>query len=300
MTTRMPGGGDPGAIVVGIDGSDSAQMAARWAAAVAVRMGATLRLVHAMPSMGHIPSEAAALYRVTAMTYHSDNADRLLGAARDVVLAAHPELDIDIVASSEPVDEALVTASKNARFVVLGSVDVSPVGAMLLGSATLSITAHAHCPVIAWRGDDRAPSAAPIVVGLDETPAAAAALEAALELATSIEAAVRVVHTWTFASYPHDADGLPDWEQLDAQTRRRIDAIVERARQDYPGPVVTTLWESAGPSRALLDHLDDAQLVAVGNRGRSALTAAVMGSTSLNMLHHSKIPVMVCHRDGAD
>ncbi|WP_237567984.1 universal stress protein [Mycolicibacterium lacusdiani] len=282
------------AIVVGIDGSDSAKLAARWAGAVADRMGATLRLVHAMPNVGINLTEAAALYRVAAMTYHSENADRLLKEASEAVFAAHPGLDVDVVASREPVDEALLRASESARLVVLGSVDVSPAGVMLLGSTTLAVTVGSHCPVIAWRGAGDAPTSAPIVVGLDETPSAVAALNAALDLATYVGAPVRVVHSWTFASYPREIDGFPDWEELNAATRRRIEALVEQASKAHPGPTVSVVWEPAGASHALLDHLDDAQLVAVGNRGRSALTAAVMGSTSLNLLHHSRIPVMVC------
>ncbi|KAA0079372.1 hypothetical protein CIW52_28025 [Mycolicibacterium sp. P9-64] len=43
-----------------------------------------------------------------------------------------------------------------------------------------------------------------------------------------------------------------------------------------------------------LRPLDRAQLVVVGNRGRPALAAAALGSTSLNVLHHSLIPVVVC------
>ena len=83
--------------------------------------------------------------------------------------------------------------------------------------------------------------------------------------------------------------------RVNAATRNRIEAIVDVAQRNHPGPEVTTSWESRGASRALLDHADNAQLVAVGSRGRAPLTAAVMGSTSLNLLHHSKIPVMVCH-----
>ncbi|MGV0849866.1 universal stress protein, partial [Mycolicibacterium phlei] len=48
------------------------------------------------------------------------------------------------------------------------------------------------------------------------------------------------------------------------------------------------------PSRALLRHLDGAQLVVVGSRGRGVLAGAVLGSTGLNLLHHSPIPTVIC------
>ncbi|MET0992571.1 MAG: universal stress protein, partial [Mycobacterium sp.] len=50
----------------------------------------------------------------------------------------------------------------------------------------------------------------------------------------------------------------------------------------------------------LLRHVDDAQLVVVGSRGRGPLAGAVLGSTSLNLLHHSGVPVMICHQTDVD
>ena len=43
-------------------------------------------------------------------------------------------------------------------------------------------------------------------------------------------------------------------------------------------------------------HIEDSQLVMVGSRGRNLVTGALLGSTSLHRLHHSGVPVMVCHR----
>jgi nucleotide-binding universal stress UspA family protein len=131
---------------------------------------------------------------------------------------------------------------------------------------------------------------------LDETSSALAALDVAMAMAVSFAAPVRVVHSWTVASIPDDVPGFPDWEEVNAATQARIEGIVDHARRRHPGAEATVVWERPGPSRALLEHLDDAQLVAVGTRGRSLLAAAMLGSTGLNLLHHSKVPVMVCDR----
>ena len=151
----------------------AAVRAACWSAAVAGRLGAPLRLLHALPDFGPNITEAAAAFRAIAMTYHSQNADRFLNEAEEAVRAAHPSVTVFTTATSDSVDDALIGASADARLMVLGGVDLSTAAAILLGSTTLRVTSHARCPVIAWRGTAVPPSNAPIVVGLDESSAAA-------------------------------------------------------------------------------------------------------------------------------
>jgi nucleotide-binding universal stress UspA family protein len=62
----------------------------------------------------------------------------------------------------------------------------------------------------------------------------------------------------------------------------------------YPDVKVTLVRGPVKPSRALLQHAADAQLVVVGSRRRSALARELFGSTSFNLLHHSKVPVVLC------
>ncbi len=64
-----------GAVVVGVDGSDGAINAARWAAAVAARFETSLHIVHAMPSIGHNLTDTAAAIRAAVMSYQRDYAD---------------------------------------------------------------------------------------------------------------------------------------------------------------------------------------------------------------------------------
>ena len=59
---------------------------------------------------------------------------------------------------------------------------------------------------------------------------------------------------------------------------------------------------SSGPFFAALIHLADeldARAIVAGSRGRSALRAAVLGSVSTGLLHHTRRPVLI-GRDDAD
>ena len=82
-------------VVVGVDGSDAAMDAAKWAAAVAE---------------------------------HREHATAILKSTEEEVRAAFGGLDVFTLRSDEPVDELLCTRSRTAQLVVLGSDEVYPGG----------------------------------------------------------------------------------------------------------------------------------------------------------------------------
>ncbi|BBY18232.1 universal stress protein [Mycolicibacterium litorale] len=282
-------------VVVGIDGSDSALQAARWAGAVAAACGSSLHIVHAMPSIGRNLTETAAAIQAAIMTYQRDSALIFLRAASDAVRKDRPELAVTTEASETPVDEALIDASGAARLIVLGGKDVTGAAAVLLGSTTLRVATHAVCPVVAFRGDKVAVSDKPIVVGVDGTGAGAGVLATAFDFAKALNVGLVAVRSWTTRAPAGDVTipFLIDWDALETAEWSALTGLVDEWRQRYPEVKVECAVETMSPGRALLSHAADAQLVVVGSRGRNALAGLVLGSTSMNLLHHSPIPVMV-------
>ncbi len=292
-----------GAIVVGVDGSDGAASAAHWAAAVAVGFGTSLHIVHAMPSVGRNLTETAAAIRAAVMSYQRDSAEIFLREAAEAVRSRHPDLEVTIESTETPADEALIQLGKAARMIVVGSAQVSPAGALLVGSTALAVATHANCPVVAWRGPHMAPTNQPIVVGTDGTHSAAVALDAAFEFAEAFNVKLAAVRSWSMHR-PAAAVTIPfliDWDALEAAEWTQVTDLVDRHNQRHPEVSASCFVETTGPTAALLHQIDadGAQLVVVGNRGRNALASAVMGSTALNLLHHSNVPVMICRAAGA-
>jgi nucleotide-binding universal stress UspA family protein len=117
------------------------------------------------------------------------------------------------------------------------------------------------------------------------------------EIAERLGVALHAVHSWSSWRPAGDVTipWLIDWEAIEALQFSALIELVDEYHRDHSGVEVQCFLEAAGPGRALLEHVTFGQLVIVGNRGRPALAAAAMGSTSLNLLHHSPIPVMVCH-----
>lgn len=281
-------------IIVGVDGTIAAQHAARWAGGLADRLGTPLQIVHAMHHIGYQFSDGMAAVAAASADAQREAAPMILKTVAEAVRYAHPNLDISTLALDEPAEDALKTLSRHARLLVLGCDELTPGVALLVGSLTLDLCGHTECPVIAWRGELLEPTTRPIVVGVDGS--SDAALELAFDLAVALGAPVQAVHAWSMR-VPAGEVSIPflvDWAAIELQQVNALNRAVEPYRRSHPDVTVTVLVDAARPRRALLQQLVDAQMVIVGSRGRTPLAATVLGSTSLNMLHHSPVPVAVC------
>lgn len=281
-------------IIVGVDDTIAALQAARWAGALADQLGTPLQIVHAMHHIDHQFSDTMAAVAAASVSAQREAAPMTLKNVSEVVRHAHPNLEISTLAIDQPAEVALKALSRQARLLVLGCDELTPGMALLVGSLTLDLCGHTECPVIAWRGELLRPTTQPIVVGVDGSSDAALGL--AFDLAAALGAPVQAVHAWSMR-VPAGEVSIPfliDWAAIELEQVNALNRAVEPYRRSHPDVAVTVLVDAARPRRALLQQLDDAQMVIVGSRGRSPLAATVLGSTSLNMLHHSPVPVAVC------
>ena len=282
-------------IVVGIDGSLGAIGAARWAGALARRLEVALHIVTATPYPGHNPSDLAMVARAAAVADHRQWADRYLADALEAVHADHPDLPVTTESLAASADDALAAASQSAKLLVLGCDDVSALGALLIGSTTLATLARARCPVVAWRGEAVAPSRRPILVGVDGSGRDGGALGLAFELAERLDAPLWVVHSWSLMGFADKHRPMTvDWDANTKEQWRRLNELIEPWHQRHARVNVTRIGESAKASHALHIHAKFAQFVVVGRRHGGSHGQRIVGSTSLNLLHHCSVPVVVC------
>jgi nucleotide-binding universal stress UspA family protein len=285
-------------IVIGVDGSDDALRAGLWAAAVAQKTDSPLHIVHTRPYSGHNPSDAVAAIRAADIAaLEASGPEAILSSAEDTLRAGYPDVTVTTANVPAPADEALVELSRKARLIVLGSDRVSVGAAILVGSTTVAVAARSTCPVVAFRGDETALTGQPIVLGVDGDEGSRAAIATAFELADRFGVDIVVVHAWSTRRSPGDVT-LPfmvDWAAVEERQREYLSATIAPMAKLHPHVGVTRIVESGKPSHAILRQLNDAQLVVVGNRGRGVLSGALLGSTGLNLLHHSTIPTMICH-----
>lgn len=142
-----------------------------------------------------------------------------------------------------------------------------------------------------------------ILVAVDGSPDAAEALRDAIDLAESEH--TRLTLVTGVPQIPATGLLVPGAVTDDAiaDTRARAEAILRRALDQVPDdlPVSTVLTDQ--PIRpALIRQIKDGHhdLVVMGSRGRGAARAALLGSVSHYVLHHSPVPVLIVHAEQTD
>ncbi|WP_216207307.1 universal stress protein [Amycolatopsis aidingensis] len=292
-------------ILVGVDGSPSAQHAVRWAALEARRRQAPLCLFHACyvpPTTPYVPVSLPRSYRDALL----EQGREWLVEAERVAVRAAPEVPVRTDLRIGQAAEQLIHESASAGLVVLGSRGLGGFSGLLVGSTAVALAAHGHCPVVVVRGrtlDAAPPESGPVVVGVDGSPASEAAVGFAFEAAGSRGVPLVAVHTWndltmgdTWAVAPL---GL-DYDRIAEDERGLLAERLAGWQEKYPEVELVQHTIKDRPVRGLLTQAEGAQLIVVGSRGLGGLRGMFMGSTSQALLHHSECPVAVVRPDRTD
>jgi nucleotide-binding universal stress UspA family protein len=277
-------------IVVGYDRSKDARTAARWALDEAARTGALVEFFYAYEWPLWAP--AASMVPAPAVWPDGETEQAIKESLQAAVTAAkdsHPGVPTQISTVYAGAALTLIERSHHAGLIVVGSQGNSAV-AGLLGSVSVAVSAHAHCPVIVARGD--AAPTLPVVAGVDDSPSAHLALDFAVEQAAGRGVPLRVIRTWP------PVTGI--WEDTPMVThavttdeRRPLDELVAGLRGKYPEVEISAEAVVDHPAHALALASTTAQLLVVGTRGRGALRGTLLGSVSQHLLRHSACTVAV-------
>lgn len=284
---------DPGRWIVGIDGSECAGNAVRWAVANARDRATSIELLTAWqsPTVGAYPMSSPS---VTVF----DDAELIAAAADETeAVAARCRVDLDIpvesyVGRGGPA-EVLLAASEHAGLLVVGSRGRGGFARLLLGSTSTQCATHATVPTVVVPGDVEPIATQRILVGFDGSPNSQAAARWAVRFASP---GSTVVVAWVWDATPlavgSDAFFFPDASDLAAE---RFNHLVEPLEFEATAAHVTLEREfiRGTPRAALSGQADDVDLVVVGARGHGAVGSALLGSVSTWILHHVHRPIVV-------
>lgn len=281
------------AVVVGVDGSAGSLSAVRAAAAEAVERGRPLRIVHAFiwPSLGVAtgpPVNEPADLGLRAF------AERVLAEAVDEAEKAAPGVHPTAALVDGAAAPVLLGESRDAVLLVIGDRGLGGFGSLLLGSVALHTTAHAACPVLVVRGQERATG--PVVVGVDGSAGSGSAIGFAIEEAARRRTSLTAVHVWGAFDSGSQPDRLPlvyDKGALEGAEQRVLSESLAGWVTRYPEVTVRPELVHGRPAAALIEHSRTAQLLVTGARGRGGFTGLLLGSVSQTVLHHADCPVVI-------
>lgn len=282
-----------GRIVVGMDGSDGAQRAARWAAHEAILRGRGLTLAYSV-----IPVVAGGAFGV-GMPPRLDLIDDMRSSATAELTRFAADLnctDVDVHVEVGTASGMLLMASDTAEMLVLGSRGHGGFTGLLLGSVGAQVASHASCPVVIMRDAPRT-DANEVVVGIDGSPHSLAALEFAFNEASRHGWNLVAIHAWDVPSYDLILSGdgpipFPLENVADDEVRLAAE-VLSGFVEDYPDVKVSERLVRSPAVQAILDNATNAALIVLGTRGRNALLGALLGSVSNGVLHKAKVPVAV-------
>ncbi|MEU6199764.1 universal stress protein [Streptomyces sp. NPDC047061] len=281
-------------IVVGVDGSEPSLRAVDWAADEAVLRGAPLRLVYA--SLWERYEGESLADDLTKPSEQVRAEDIVATAARRAQLRA-PDLQVTTDVLPEEPEYTLVRESRDASLLVTGTRGRSGLAEALLGSVSLIVAGHAHCPMIVVRGhhDNRARSAAQgrVVVGVGDKPTGSAAMRFAFEEARRRGVPVEAVRAWRCPAHETTDHPLLAGEPARLHEQQAVESL-KAALQDAPIDIESTGHTVEGHTRnVLVDASYDAGLLVVGARRRPGHFGLQLGRVAHGVLHHSACPVAV-------
>jgi nucleotide-binding universal stress UspA family protein len=145
-----------------------------------------------------------------------------------------------------------------------------------------------------------------IVVGVDQSEGAKAALAFAHEEARLRDATLRAVHAWQFGYIDYTGFGgaAPaiggDISELREAAAAALDATVREALPS-PGDVkIEQRVVEGSAGAALVDESRNADLLVVGSRGHGGFAQLLLGSVSQQCAQHAACPVVIVRSKPVD
>ncbi|PZR54174.1 universal stress protein [Xylanimonas oleitrophica] len=304
----------PEIVLVGVDGSAPSLHALDWAAAYAERVGWGLHMVcsYSLPSFTAASLDGG--YAALDDTAIQEGARAVLEEAQARVAG----LGVPVTASVATGDAAgvLVEMSKDHGLAVVGTRGRGGFTERLLGTVSSALPAHAACPTVVVpyrdgssgtaterRDGDTVHEVRRIVVGVDGSPSAEAALRYAVQQAEVWDAELVAVAGVPVGGSAGVLAWLPsqiDHEQVLADIKAGLDVIVDRYEAAHPGLRIKRIVLDGTGAELLTEFSTAADLLVVGSRGRGGFRGLLLGSTSQAVLHHAACPVLVVTRRCAE
>jgi nucleotide-binding universal stress UspA family protein len=279
-------------ITVGIDETEGARAATRWAAHEAVRRGLGLRIVHVYNDLIPMGRFYAAAYPAAPIEGRP-HAERLVKHASAEASEIISENYIQTRVLRGDRRDGLLQVAARSRMLVMGDQRRPFVDRLFTGSILLAVAAHSPVPVVlvpaGWEAD---PDDGAVVAGVKAPDSGRELVRHALQLATDRRAPLVLVHAW---EYPSGYDDLianhvdvVEWEE---RARKELTQLVEELG-GAEGVDVEIRVVHGQPARVLTEASKSAALVVLARR-RHGFPFGHLGGTGRAVVRETRSPLVV-------
>ena len=284
-----------GAVVVGVDGSTSAEQAVDWAARQAEREHRPLVLLHATSALD--TQANVWLVRAGADLHHvheqvRTEGEALLSEHARRVRDRHPGLTVSSALRVADPRQALLDAGDRAALIVLGSNGRGPIRSLLLGSVGVAVSSHASCPVVVVRPHHPGEVRRGVLVGVDGTDQSRATLEFAYRQAALHDLPLTVLHSFWDAMAVTGARVAGSGADEEAE-RLLLAESVSGMTEKYPEVRVDLQLARGLPDDCLVRASTHMDLVVVGRHPGHTVARAVFGGIARSVVEHAPTVVAV-------
>jgi len=277
-----------GTVLVGVDGSHSAEVAVDWAADEAALHGWHLDLVHAHsiqePYGDGVPIGSPA-----------GTLPAFLLEANKRLAERHPGLEVNLEVVVGNPSHVLIDRSRDAVMTVVGARGHSFAARLAIGSVGRHVSAHAENVSVVVRAPAGG-SDAPVVAGIDDSEHAVEVLRMAGREAELRRVRLVVFHAWEVpVADPYGAwyvaDEVPD--AIEHEARALVVDSVARLQREMPHLDTEIVVRRGHPVPITLAMAERAQLLVLGRHGGGWFEGMVSGSVAAAARHDAPCPVMV-------
>ncbi|MFD9234488.1 universal stress protein [[Kitasatospora] papulosa] len=277
-------------VIAAVDGSAHSWEALDWAVEEAEHGGLPLLIVHVRPHTPRAEEERGLR-----------EAEELLARAVLRVSGIAPELPTSTLTPLDFPSAALVSLSRDASLVVVGSRGLGGFRSLMTGSDSLATASMARCPVVVvhtGRTDENGaeqPGTFPdVVAGVAADESSGAVLDFAFEAAAARPGArLRLVHGWTMFSSILSGGPVFDSEAAAETAERALAELTAGRNEKYPEVEVVREPVRGSASRTLVTASATAALTVVGRRRGGESLGLGLSPVAQTTVTHALGPVAV-------
>lgn len=304
--TAHPDPVGPGSVVVGVDGSETSDLALDWAAETAREEHRPLTLVHSSAldsmvrgslAMGQPGVDVGALVGAMRAAGHA-----VLEAAARRAAQIAPDVAVHTVLEERDPRAALLDLADGAQCLVIGSRGRGGVASLLLGSVSVAVATRASCPVVVVR-HPAGPGRGGVLVDVDGTDESLAAVELAYRTAATRSWPLTAMYVvWDVARVGREGAPIPGAARAAGSTEEDDGLDADRLllaeslagmREKYPEVDDEAMLVHGLRDREVVRASRGRDLVVVGARRGHRLDALLHGAVASTVVEHAACNVAV-------